>query len=665
MKRKELVEIIKEVGVSSSDLQHVIEQKVTDHLSELGGGDGDVDNVKDKVKKFLSKFRQKYNKYYRNLPRMLEMEYEWLEGDVIKEAEIRDNTNVEAGPGRPEKPWDEASDRSKRRKVQLLKENNNTLALATAAIGRSKNSPGQNALGAVIMESVKDAQKVRDSLDAVDKLPVMMSAEDALALKMQCDLSDGQYQLLRNASKKQNADIFPTLHSILTAKSACYPDMTEITETSAKCSLQSMVDHTLSRILVLSSDVLDEEEVEKDPSGVLYMKAGMDGASSQSVYNQKFDETDLEAGKYHEESLFQTAIVPLKLEISGVEVWVNQKPSSSHFCRPLQLQYQKETKEVIRDEEARVNKEIESLKDFQLNITLSSGKKVDVSVKYSINVTMLDGKAVNALTDTNSSQSCNVCGAKPKEMNNLKVIREKPASARSLKLGLSSLHCWIRSFEYILHLGYKMENKTFLAKSVEEKESVVRRKAEIQRKFREQLSLVVDTPKQGFGNTNCGNTGRRAFEESKAFADITGVDEEVIVRIRNILKAVCSGYEIDISSFKDYCLATSERIIQLYGWYTMPPTLHKLLEHGYQVAEILDLPVGMYSEEAQEAQNKEIRNARLSHTCKISRKNAMKNQFQYLLIRSDPVVSSTAFKKSKSFAGQPLDDEVLAMLLKV
>ena len=151
----------------------------------------------------------------------------------------------------------------------------------------------------------------------------------------------------------------------------------------------------------------------------------------------------------------------------------------------------------------------------------------------------------------------------------------------------------------------------------------------------------------------------------KFFSDITGVDEEVIVRIKNILKVVCSGYEIDILRFKDYCLATSERIIELYGWYTMPPTIHKLLEHGYQVAEILDLPVGMYSEEAQEAQNKEIRNARLSHTCKISRKNAMKNQFQFLLIRSDPVVSSTSFKKNKTFAGQPLDDDVLDMLLKI
>ena len=662
MKRKELIEIISEVGVKSSDLQNIIEQKVT---TDLGGGN--EGEIRDKVKKFINKFRQKYMKHNRMLSRMLELEKEWLEGELFQEAVLDDNSNIEVvpGPGRPEKPWDEASERSKRRKVQILKENHCTLALATAAIGRSKDSPGQSDLGAVIKESVKNAQKVRDSLDAADKLPVMMSAEDALALKMQCDLSDGQYQLLRNASLKHNADIFPTLHSILTAKSACYPEDTEITETSARCSLQSMVDHTVSRILELSSDVLEEEEVEKDPSGVLYMKAGMDGASSQSVYNQKFDETDLEAGKYHEESLFQTAIVPLKLVISGVDVWVNQKPSSSHFCRPLQLQYQKETKEVIQAEESRLKNEIDNLEDYRLDMKLSNGQKVCLSLKYSISITMLDGKAVNALTDTASSQSCNVCGAKPKEMNNLKLIREKPASTRSLKLGLSSLHCWIRSFEFILHLGYKMENKTFLARSAEEKESVARRKAEIQRKFREQLSLVVDTPKQGFGNTNCGNTGRRAFEESKVFSDITGVDEEVIVRIKNILKVVCSGYEIDILRFKDYCLATSERIIELYGWYTMPPTIHKLLEHGYQVAEILDLPVGMYSEEAQEAQNKEIRNARLSHTCKISRKNAMKNQFQFLLIRSDPVVSSTSFKKNKTFAGQPLDDDVLDMLLKI
>ena len=38
---------------------------------------------------------------------------------------------------------------------------------------------------------------------------------------------------------------------------------------------------------------------------------------------------------------------------------------------------------------------------------------------------MLDGKSVNAITDTNSTQTCNVCKAKPSEMNNLSFIRKK------------------------------------------------------------------------------------------------------------------------------------------------------------------------------------------------------------------------------------------------
>ena len=38
---------------------------------------------------------------------------------------------------------------------------------------------------------------------------------------------------------------------------------------------------------------------------------------------------------------------------------------------------------------------------------------------------MLDGKVINSLTDTLSTQSCNVSGAKPSEMNKLDVIRGK------------------------------------------------------------------------------------------------------------------------------------------------------------------------------------------------------------------------------------------------
>ena len=109
-----------------------------------------------------------------------------------------------------------------------------------------------------LKQAVHDPEKVRKSLEShsSEKSPVKMTPEDGLALKIQCNLSDTQYQLIRNASIAQNANIFPSLKNILSAKSACYPQDTVITETSALCNLQSLLDHTVSRILQLNSQTL-------------------------------------------------------------------------------------------------------------------------------------------------------------------------------------------------------------------------------------------------------------------------------------------------------------------------------------------------------------------------------------------------------------------------
>ena len=40
----------------------------------------------------------------------------------------------------------------------------------------------------------------------------MMTANEALYLKISYDLSDDQYQMIRNSSQNQNANIYPTLH---------------------------------------------------------------------------------------------------------------------------------------------------------------------------------------------------------------------------------------------------------------------------------------------------------------------------------------------------------------------------------------------------------------------------------------------------------------------
>ena len=85
-----------------------------------------------------------------------------------------------------------------------------------------------------------------------------------------------------------------------------------------------------------------------------------------------------------------------------------------------------------------------------------------------------------------------------------------------------------------------------------------------------------------------------------------------------------------------------------------------MLVHRPEILDILDLPIGLCSEESQEAQK--IQKARLHHTTKISRINVMENQFHYLLQRSDPLISSTIFKKKLSDGGKPLDDDLKYLL---
>ena len=86
-----------------------------------------------------------------------------------------------------------------------------------------------------------------------------------------------------------------------------------------------------------------------------------------------------------------------------------------------------------------------------------------------------------------------------------------------------------------------------------------------------------------------------------------------------------------------------------------------VLEHGVKIFEALELPIGFYSEESQESLNKENRKARLNHIVKVSRKIIIMNQYQYLLIRSDPVIFNS-FKKHNSENGKQLPLEVLSLL---
>ena len=79
-------------------------------------------------------------------------------------------------------------------------------------------------------------------------------------------------------------------------------------------------------------------------------------------------------------------------------------------------------------------------------------------------------------------------------------------------------------------------------------------------------------PKVGSGNSNDGNTARRAFGNSELFSSITGVDKELINRLYAILQVINCKTHIDCSKFKHHCEETVNLARNLYPWYKLPPT---------------------------------------------------------------------------------------------
>lgn len=263
-----------------------------------------------------------------------------------------------------------------------------------------------------------------------------------------------------------------------------------------------------------------------------------------------------------------------------------------------------------------------------------------MEVSHDLHMTMIDGKVSTALSETSSHANCNICHAKPKEMNNLSLVLNKPVADNMYKYGLSSLHMWLRSMECILHISYNMDFKKWAARG-EDKLLQKTKKELTQQEFFQRSGLLVDIVKQGFGTTNDGNTARRFFRDYEKSAEITGVDVNLIKRFAVILQSISCGKNINIPNFKNYCKETAELYIQLYPWYYMPSSIHKLLIHGAEICQHFSfIPVGMLSEEASEARNKDFRNIRERHSRKIGRKETNTDIIHQFLISSDPYITN-------------------------
>lgn len=611
--------------------------------------------IKMIIGRWSSKCAEKWESSGKRRDRFLTKNSEWMSGDFTFKASIHLSTPSSSSkvsiPGRPSTDFTAASERTKRRRVEDLLHTRDVNQLVAAAEISARLSGHRN-LASVIKEashSPEKCQVMRRSM-GVREESRCLSKEEALAYYVDAKSTTHSYKQTRKWSIRAGHQVFPSFHSVRQAKIECYPpkEQISINETRAEIKLQAVLNKTAERLICAQREVLKSVH----PGSLLFLvsKWGCDGSSGHSTYKQKFtnsEDTD--------EFLFVFSFVPLQLrDNSGNVVWQNPRPSSTMYCRPIKFIFSKETTDFTVTETNKILEEIN-----QLVPTIGNVDGKEVSVKHELLFTMIDGKVCNAMTETSSAQKCYICGATPKFMND--ESREFMVNKENLGFGISPLHAWIRSFECLLHISYRLEVKKWQVRDESDKENVKQRSARIQERFKVEMGLIVDKPKPGFGNTNDGNTARRFFENPEQASDITGVDVTLIKNFGTILRTLASGYDIDVVKFNSFTQDTKKLYLSLYSWYYMPVTVHKILVHSVDIVKSALLPIGQLSEEAQEARNKDYRRFREHNTRKRSRIATNRDLLNMLLITSDPVINDLREVPKKPT--RKLPSEVLELII--
>lgn len=606
--------------------------------------DNDLKSMKSKISHIKTEFRSRWKKAQKIETRFLQNNDEWL-NKTLAIPKVREQSS-----GRPTKSFSESSERSKRRKTTDLRNDTDDEMLLYAAQSKLHASGKRDASKVLkqMISSPTKGTKIKKSYEKQENKEYALTPMLALSIFVEADLSRRQYEIIRSASKK----IYPSYSILQKAKSDCYPpkESYDVTETCAQLNLQDLLNHTATRLLTYLDDVINNLSLEESNSLELISKWGCDG-SQQQRFKQKM-ENDASDG-----NIFQSSFVPLQL-VCGTKnkkiLWQNPTPSSPRYCRPIRIRFVKETVDITQQEIEHVENAINSLQNTTFLL-----KDKSYILKHTMALTMVDAKVCNAATQTTSTMKCYICGATSKEFNDLTI--KKDVDVDALSFGLSVLHARIRLFESILHLSYKLPVKKWHLRNEADKIIVNERKKVIQEKFKNEIGLLVDVPKAGFGNTNDGNTSRRFFSNPELAAEITGIDFNLIYRLKIILEVISSGHKVHLHKFADYCFDTAKVYVNLYPWHPMTPTMHKVLIHGATVIEKALLPIGMLSEEAAEARNKHFRLYRQNFARKFSRVDCNRDIINRLLLSSDPLITSLRPKPKKKSA--PFSKEALDIMI--
>jgi len=606
--------------------------------------------------------------------------------------------------GRPKKPWDDLSVTYKRKASYVLSRQHTVEELLSAAFhGAHKEYRVDVARAVKQCREILALPPQKADTSKESKPIVPFTANEAVNFIMDSNLTSQVYQGIRLACKTKGAELFPTYRHVGTARLLCYPKTIQVNQTGAQIPLQSLLNHTAERILDLSKHIIRRIKPTTGRLKVnLSVKWGYDGSSGSSEWRQRFltdsirDNTDAD--------LFCTSLVPLSVKNSDNTLWVNPTPASTRMCRPLSVQLGKETPELAFEAQAKIENQIRDLQPVIVTVDLADSEcdegygddetvqnvegesfakiyeykqirrnfrkkegpviEQEVQVFFHVQHTMIEPITAYGCfgTFSNKDINCHVCCSNPQTVNQFPTpIIPNPDAHRYV---LSTNHAWVTCFETLITLGSLLPQDSWVGRG-DVNAQVVQRKIDIQKAFRKELNIIVDKPKAGFSvSTAEAASAKRAFVAEEEFSRITGIDRELIHRFNVILTVLSSEYEVLIEEFGEYCLGTADYFMTQYRWFQLPTAVHKILYHGNLILGDFIVPIGMMSEAAQIARNKDTMSFSSRQSKNEGREQVMTEIIKQLMVLGDPMVSIADLDLRKLKQNWKVyEDDVLKLLV--
>ncbi|KAI4466571.1 hypothetical protein MML48_2g00000188 [Holotrichia oblita] len=255
-------------------------------------------NVLGKVKGFCTNLEKRWRNAKRTYSFFIRKNSGWLSNifnvpTTLKATEIEKTSATQSSTsglsrGRPQKEFSQSSEKTKRRRIKLLKENSSPQELVFAAKSVLRDE-GKRAAADVVSYAteysperpVKIRKVYKESFKSTGIVPY--TEDEGLALMVSTRMTKDSYHKIRLGAKIHNAqNLYPSYDKIIEAKKRCYPAGITVGEFGASIILQDLLNHTVTRIF--QTITMDDELTFSEADFVL--KYGCDGTSGQKEFMQ-------------------------------------------------------------------------------------------------------------------------------------------------------------------------------------------------------------------------------------------------------------------------------------------------------------------------------------------------------------------------------------------